>query len=51
MTDLAKLKEDLVTANRVLAYHHVVDSFGPVSMRNPENQNHFFLSRARAPSP
>ena len=50
MTDLAKLKEDLVTANRVLAYHHVVDSFGHVSMRNPENPNHFFLSRARAPN-
>ena len=50
MTDLAKLKEDLVTANRVLAHHHVVDSFGHVSMRNPENPNHFFLSRARAPN-
>ena len=50
MTDLAKLKDDLVTANRVLAYHHVVDSFGHVSVRNPENPNHFFLSRARAPN-
>ena len=50
MTDLAKLKDDLVTANHVLAYHHVVDSFGHVSMRNPENPNHFFLSRARAPN-
>jgi HCOMODA/2-hydroxy-3-carboxy-muconic semialdehyde decarboxylase len=50
MTDLAKLKEDLVTANRVLAHHHVVDSFGHVSVRNPENPNHFFLSRARAPN-
>jgi HCOMODA/2-hydroxy-3-carboxy-muconic semialdehyde decarboxylase len=50
MTDLAKLKDDLVTANRILAHHHVVDSFGHVSIRNPENPNHFFLSRARAPN-
>ena len=50
MTDLSQIKDDLVTANRILAYHHVVDSFGHVSMRNPENPNHFFLSRARAPN-
>ena len=50
MSNLTQLKDDLVTANRVLAHHHVVDSFGHVSMRNPENPNHFFLSRARAPN-
>jgi HCOMODA/2-hydroxy-3-carboxy-muconic semialdehyde decarboxylase len=50
MTELTKLKDDLVTANRVLAYHHVVDSFGHVSIRNPENPKHFFMSRARAPN-
>ena len=50
MPDLSQIKDDLVTANRVLAYHHVVDSFGHVSIRNPENPKHFFLSRARAPN-
>jgi HCOMODA/2-hydroxy-3-carboxy-muconic semialdehyde decarboxylase len=50
MLSLTQLKDDLVTANRVLAHHHVVDSFGHVSVRNPENPKHFFLSRARAPN-
>ena len=49
MTDLSLLKEDLVTANRILAEHNVVDSFGHVSVRHPENPGHFLLSRARAP--
>ena len=34
-TNLTQLKDDLVTANRVLAHHNVVDSFGHVSMRHP----------------
>lgn len=49
MNDLDRLKEDLVTANHVLHYHHVVDSFGHVSVRHPDNPDHFLLSRARAP--
>jgi HCOMODA/2-hydroxy-3-carboxy-muconic semialdehyde decarboxylase len=48
-TDISVLKDDLVTANHILAEHHVVDSFGHVSVRNPENPKHYFLSRARAP--
>jgi HCOMODA/2-hydroxy-3-carboxy-muconic semialdehyde decarboxylase len=50
MVDLAQIKDDLVTANRILAYHHVVDSFGHVSIRHPENPKHFLMSRARAPN-
>jgi ribulose-5-phosphate 4-epimerase/fuculose-1-phosphate aldolase len=50
MPELSQIKDDLVTANRVLAYHHVVDSFGHVSIRHPENPNHFLMSRARAPN-
>jgi ribulose-5-phosphate 4-epimerase/fuculose-1-phosphate aldolase len=50
MNDLDRIKEDLVTANRILAYHHVVDSFGHVSIRHPDNPNHFLMSRARAPN-
>jgi HCOMODA/2-hydroxy-3-carboxy-muconic semialdehyde decarboxylase len=49
---MAKLEdhlEELVTANRILAHEGVVDSFGHVSIRHPENPEHFLLSRARAP--
>ncbi len=49
MTDLAADKEELVTANRILAYHEVVDSFGHVSLRHPDRPDRFLLSRARAP--
>ncbi len=50
MTDLSQLKEDLVTANRILAHHNVVDSFGHVSIRHPDKPDRFLLSRARAPN-
>src|SRR5262245_31552227 len=49
MSKLDALFEELVTANRILATEGVVDSFGHVSARNPENPQRFFLSRARAP--
>lgn len=40
---------DLVIANRILAHEGVVDAFGHVSMRNPDNPSRFFMSRSRAP--
>ena len=49
MTDLAPLLEDLVTANRILAAEGVVDSFGHISVRHPDNPRRYLLSRARAP--
>jgi HCOMODA/2-hydroxy-3-carboxy-muconic semialdehyde decarboxylase len=49
MADLAALVEDLVTANRILARERVIDSFGHVSFRHPDNPGHFLMSRARAP--
>jgi HCOMODA/2-hydroxy-3-carboxy-muconic semialdehyde decarboxylase len=49
MIDLSQFKDDLVTANKILADHNVVDSFGHVSVRHPENPAHFLMSRARAP--
>jgi ribulose-5-phosphate 4-epimerase/fuculose-1-phosphate aldolase len=49
MTKLERLLEELVTANRILAREGVVDSFGHVSARHPDNPQHFLLSRARAP--
>jgi HCOMODA/2-hydroxy-3-carboxy-muconic semialdehyde decarboxylase len=49
MATLDKLKEEIVTANRILAHEGVVDSFGHVSARHPDNPKRFLLSRARAP--
>ncbi len=43
------LIRDLVVANRILAREDVVDAYGHVSVRNPENPRHFFLSRSLAP--
>jgi HCOMODA/2-hydroxy-3-carboxy-muconic semialdehyde decarboxylase len=40
---------DLVIANRILANEGVVDAFGHVSIRSPENPNRYFQSRSRAP--
>lgn len=47
--DIRPVLEELVTANRILAHEHVVDSFGHVSIRHPTKPDRFFLSRARAP--
>jgi ribulose-5-phosphate 4-epimerase/fuculose-1-phosphate aldolase len=40
---------ELVIANRIVAQLRLVDSFGHVTVRNPENPQRFFMSRARAP--
>ena len=40
---------DLVIANRILANEGVVDAFGHVSVRSPNNPNRYFMSRSRAP--
>jgi len=49
MAKLDDLLEELVTANRILASQGIVDSFGHVSIRHPDNPKRYFLSRARAP--
>ncbi len=49
MSKLDYLLEELVTANRILAREEVVDSFGHISVRHPDNPQRFLLSRARAP--
>jgi ribulose-5-phosphate 4-epimerase/fuculose-1-phosphate aldolase len=46
---ITNLIEDLVVANRILANENVVDAFGHVSIRHPDNPNRYFLSRARSP--
>lgn len=49
MPDMDSLLRDLVVANRALAQEGVVDAFGHVSARHPENPDRFLLSRAIAP--
>ena len=40
----------LVAANRILAREEVVDAFGHVSIRDPENPKRYVMARSRAPS-
>ena len=41
--------EHVVLANRILANEGVLDAFGHVSLRNPENSNTYFQSRSLSP--
>lgn len=47
--DASATVSELVIANRIVAHLKLVDSFGHVTVRNPENPQRFFMSRARAP--
>ena len=49
MSNLDSLIQDLVIANRILAKEDVVDAYGHVSIRHPDNPKHFFLARSLAP--
>ncbi len=50
MADLNAALRDLVIANRALGREGVLDAYGHVSMRNPENRDRYFLSRSRGPA-
>lgn len=45
----ADLLDDLVASNRILAEHGVIDAYGHVSLRSPDNPKRFFIARAIAP--
>ena len=49
MAELTESLTELVTANRILAREGVVDSFGHVSIRHPNQPDRYLMSRARAP--
>jgi ribulose-5-phosphate 4-epimerase/fuculose-1-phosphate aldolase len=49
MSNLDTIIKDLVIANRILAREDVVDAYGHVSIRNPDNPKSFFISRSLAP--
>ena len=40
---------ELALANRMVANEGVIDAFGHVSMRHPDNPGRYLLSRSRAP--
>lgn len=46
---LATLLDDCVAANRVLAEHGVIDGYGHVSFRHPDNPQRYFIARSLAP--
>jgi HCOMODA/2-hydroxy-3-carboxy-muconic semialdehyde decarboxylase len=48
-TDLAQLRYDIALANRILAHEGVLDAFGHVSARHPDDPSKYLLSRSRGP--
>lgn len=49
MDNLDEVMRDLVIANRILAREGVVDAFGHVSVRHPQNPDRYILACSRAP--
>ena len=45
----ADLCYELAVANRILAHEGVIDAFGHVSVRHPDDPGRYFLSRSRSP--
>ena len=50
MDSFDALIQDLVIANRILAREEVVDAYGHVSVRHPDNPNRFLIARSLARS-
>lgn len=44
-----RIVRELVLANHILAFENVLDAYGHVSVRNPENPASFLMSRSRSP--
>ena len=50
MSSLDTLIQDLVIANRILAKEDVVDAYGHISVRHPDNPNRFLIARSVSPA-
>lgn len=48
-TNLKDLRRDLAAAYRLVSNEGILDAFGHISLRHPDNPNRYFLSRSRAP--
>lgn len=46
---ISRAREEVALGNRILANEGVLDAFGHVSVRHPENPNRYLLSRSRSP--
>jgi len=46
----ASLFSTLITANHILHHHAVLDAYGHISVRNPQNSATFFVSKSLAPA-
>jgi len=46
---LAEARAELALANRMVANDGIIDAFGHVSMRHPEDPGRYLISRSRAP--
>jgi len=46
----ASLFSQLITANHILHHHAVLDAYGHISVRNPQNSATFFISKSLAPA-
>ena len=49
MSKLVEVLAEIVTANRILAREGVVDAFGHVSARHPDNPDRYLMARSRSP--
>lgn len=49
ITDVDGLKEELISANRVLLRYGIVDAFGHVSVRHPDDPSKFLMARRLPP--
>ena len=49
MSPLDRALNDLVIANRILAHEDVVDAYGHVSIRHPEDPSRYLLARSLSP--
>jgi HCOMODA/2-hydroxy-3-carboxy-muconic semialdehyde decarboxylase len=47
---LADVRRELAHAYRIVANEGILDAFGHISVRNPNNPQRYFLSRSRAPA-
>lgn len=50
MVNLTATFSTLITANHILHYHRVLDAYGHISVRNPNNNLTFFLAAGIAPA-
>ncbi len=48
--NLTQLFGALITASHILHFHGVLDAYGHLSVRNPNNASTFFMSRNEAPA-